>query len=332
MVTEVEDMLYRDLFYTAEVRAIDEDARTATFVAATENGVETVFGREHLRLGGMDLARFKRNPVVLDAHDRSTGTAVIGRAAVTKKARELIMVVTFATTERAEDIWQLVLGDFLRAMSIGFRVLAGGVQVLDEGEVSGTGANRIEGPARVVKKSELFEASVLPVGADADALRRNLAEAGNAELHSQIRSLTGAVDRLLDTSKKEAAMPKTDDKTQEPTAPAEAAKQEDKTRATEVIVPAIPEELEARKAEARRAEVMACVPESLRDFASGLLIDRSLSVEGVLKAVQAKHAEQRTPVGTTEPTEIEGGSGDPKTPKVADVSNRTLLNSIGVNG
>lgn len=310
---ETEEIICRGMFDTVEVRSIDEDARTATFVAATENGVETIFGREHLRLSGMDLGRFKRNPVVLDTHNRFEAGAVIGRAAIKTKGRELLAEITFAETERAEEVWQLVNQGFLKALSIGFRALPGGVQVLEEGEHSGTGQNRIEGPARVIKKSELFEVSVVPVPADADALRRTLA---------------GVEKRLLPSEEPEMA------KENKPTpAPAEEAENKNEMATpVETQRPELPEELQVRQLKARRESVMTCVPEALRGYADELLMKRDLSVDAILEAVRSKYDEQREPVGTIEPAAIEGATVDTRehkdVPRVADIDSETLKRSV----
>lgn len=162
----------RDLADVA-VRSLDEKTRTATFVAATEVGVRTWEGREHLRMAGARLTRFKANPVVLDGHDRSQVGAIVGRADVKVEGRELLAIVTFADTARAETAWQLVRGGFLRAVSVGFIPNRERTVELRDGETDGVGESMITGPAKVVKEWELFEISVVPVPADAGALARS---------------------------------------------------------------------------------------------------------------------------------------------------------------
>lgn len=65
-----------------ELRSIDEGKRQATFVCSTERAVPMWDGPEVLRSSGADLKRFKRNPVLLDSHDRSTIEAVLGSAEI----------------------------------------------------------------------------------------------------------------------------------------------------------------------------------------------------------------------------------------------------------
>lgn len=166
-------LVRRDLADIA-VRSIDEKKRTAEFVAATESGVRGYSGMEYLRMSGARLARFRRNPVVLDTHNRSEVGAILGSAAVRVEGRELFTTVTFAETARAETAWQLVKAGHLRAVSVGFIPNRARTVELRDGETDGEGEARITGPAKIIKEWELFEISVVPVPADAAAVARSL--------------------------------------------------------------------------------------------------------------------------------------------------------------
>ena len=146
-------------------RTIDEEARTATFVAATERPVEMWGGVEVLRMAGARLDRFVKNPVVLDCHFHGD---VVGRAVASVEGRQLLAVVTFARTERAEELWGLVRDGFLRSVSVGYRVL--GTREIKAGAFDGEGEARVEGPAVIVDQWELCEISLVPLPADEDAL------------------------------------------------------------------------------------------------------------------------------------------------------------------
>lgn len=146
-------------------RSIDEEARTATFVAATERPVEMWGGVEVLRMAGARLDRFVKNPVVLDCHFHGD---VVGRAVASVEGRRLLAVVTFARTERAEELWGLVRDGFLRSVSVGYRVL--GTREIKAGAFNGEGEARVEGPAVIVDQWELCEISLVPLPADEDAL------------------------------------------------------------------------------------------------------------------------------------------------------------------
>lgn len=158
-----------------EVRRIDKDSRTAEFVAATQNGVVTWRGKEYLKLKGMSLSRYRRNPVVQPVHDlwewpvgRSTDIRIEGKL--------LLVTIQFAETEEAENVWQLVQGGFLRALSVGFRFDRDSMVELDDGAEYDLDGEAVKGPAVIIQKSELYEISVVPVPADPATLRRGLVD------------------------------------------------------------------------------------------------------------------------------------------------------------
>lgn len=170
--TELDELICRDLALT--LRAVDEKARKATFVAATENGCDGYKGKEYLRIDGMDLSRYAKNPVVLDSHDRYSIESIIGRADMKKEGRQLIADVTFAQTDKGEQAFSLVKSGMLNAGSVGFIPDRASIRELTDGEEDGEGEYAIKGPGRILKKSQLFEFSLCPVPADPDALRRSL--------------------------------------------------------------------------------------------------------------------------------------------------------------
>lgn len=172
------EMMLRTLTLS-DLRAVNEEERSAEFVASTENAVWTWRGPEVLRMAGGDLSQFQRNPVVLDAHNRWDSSSIVGGAGkgvggwVKREGRQLICKIVFAETARAEDIWKLVRGGFLRAVSIGYMIDPSSIKQLLEGETDGTGEAKVTGPAIVVKRWKLMEISMVPLPADEDALRRS---------------------------------------------------------------------------------------------------------------------------------------------------------------
>lgn len=199
--TLIENEIIRGFIGNCEVRNIDIDNRAATFVAATENGVETFFGRQHLRVSGARFGRFRKNNVVLDTHARDSVGVVIGNAVVKtlQKERELETTITFAETERAEEAWLLVRTGFVKAISVGFIPDKSKIKVLQEGETDGEGDGLIEGPAEIIRVWELLEISVVPVPADQDALRRAFLDGETSELAPLVRALVHTVDRLIES-------------------------------------------------------------------------------------------------------------------------------------
>ncbi|MBX3467269.1 MAG: hypothetical protein KF878_10275 [Planctomycetes bacterium] len=147
------------------LRSIDEAAREATIVAATEAAVAMPHGAEVLlcRPEAVDLARYRANPVILDTHNGATIDAVIGSAREVEVASGLILVrARFASTERGTRAWELVRTGHLKGASIGYVVTE--ARHVRAGEVDPCGAR---GPAIVATRWTLLEVSLCPVGADA---------------------------------------------------------------------------------------------------------------------------------------------------------------------
>ena len=146
-------------------RGIDSAARTATFVAATASGSRIV-------LSGLDLKRYRKNPVVLNSHNLLTLDGIVGRAEEVKVERgQLLATVLFAPTSPGEQVWSLVRDGFLPGFAMG--LISRKVQDLREGESIG----EICGPGRVVVQAELYELSIMSLAADPDALlQRDLNE------------------------------------------------------------------------------------------------------------------------------------------------------------
>lgn len=158
------------------LRALDEKGRRASFVASTERAVAVgPYEPEVLRAAGCDLSRFEKSPVVLDSHQRDTIDAVIGKGTMTvdKKRRQVLADVEFAETERGERAWRLVKDGFVRAVSVGYMVDEQSVRRIRAGETDGDGDAMVRGPASVVNRWQVIELSIVPVGADEDAVRRS---------------------------------------------------------------------------------------------------------------------------------------------------------------
>lgn len=300
------ETITRGLFESVEVRAIDEESRTATFVASTEGGVRTWEGIEHLRIKGMRLERFRKNPVVIDAHNRREAGFVIGRAKIHVKGRELIAVVTFAETDRANDIWILVRDGFLRAVSVGF--IPEKIVTLEEGDTDGRGESAIHGPAIVIKQSELFELSLVPVPADEDALRRSF-------------FLEQIVEDYM--AKKKSKKTETPAQAEEPTDRAADP-------APEVTPEPQPEEIQGAALEAVMSpaptptdrellarEIRAVCPTAIRNVGERAIVD-GVSFEEYQARAKVAWEKLHGPIGTPdapEPQEEENRSEAPKAPE-----------------
>lgn len=259
-------------FGSLVVRTIDKGKRTAEFVAATQNAVETFFGREYLRMSGANMDRYTRNPVVLDAHQRNSARDVIGRATVAVAGAEMVATIEFAKSAAAEEIWQLVQDGFLRALSVGFLPNEAAVTQLGEGQVDGG----FTGPARVVNEWELFEISVVPVPADAAALARNWGS----------KKKEPAVDK--DKEKEEENKGKKGAGDTPPKTPANEEMRESAERA----------ELTQRIWKARSSAVRELTPRGMEADADLMLLDETLTVEQIRSKLQEIASKRAQGVGT----------------------------------
>lgn len=312
---------YRYAFETAKAQALDEDTRTATFVLATENPVKGWDGLEYRDMGGVRLERFRANPVVLDAHDRFSVGRVIGRAEISREHGSLLGRVTFAKTARATEIWELVRDDFVRAVSIGFNVH--NVQQLEAGEFYGDKERGIVGPGVVFTDWELFESSIVPVGADADALKRNGMDGGLVALGAPVsRALRGLLDEI-DACRRieERIMAKQED--------AGVVPQEDGVVEPVAATTAPAVKSASASAVTLRADLLAICPKGLEAEAEQCVLEE-LSFEDARKRLAEKNAARLAAVGTPEPEEVVSSAGEGGGPlKVADVPDDVFLRGLG---
>lgn len=335
-------------------RSIDEATRTATFIAATEGGIDTWMGKEYLRMSGCKLDRYNANPVFLDSHRYET-SSVIGKTAIAVDGRQLIARVTYATTPRAEDVWQLVKTGFLRAVSVGFNPLT--FRELLDGETDGEGDARVMGPGVVINEWELFELSQVPIPADKDALIRRAFVEERMKIKRSIydpaagKPAAGAAAPAAGTPGPAPASPA-------PSAPpvtraADTSDDEDESDSEFALESALKgllglsagatdeEIFEAVKAlqsdedeeddeagtRSLKGQVLELAPPSLREFAEGLVLEEGMTVAVARKRLQEEYAKRSAPVGTPEPldpTKTKPSTGAPASARVADLSDEDM--------
>lgn len=303
-----------------EVRAIDEQRRYAEFVAATEGGVDTVGGVEYLDMDGVDLTRYLANPVILDAHRRDECDRVIGSAVVRIENRKLVVGATYAGTERAEKIWQLVREKHLRAMSIGF--FPGQTLEVAPGETAQLGAETVTGPASIIREWGLFEISNVPVGADPDALMRAML---GGDLEPSMRS---AVLSAFGLRAEEVTM--ADDKNQGAPQGQESAGQAAPAPAAGQTAK---EEIQLRELEALRRDAMAICPRGLEALVDAELAREGATLKSVRAAVLAELAKRQVPAGAPDVDPVKQAADSRaakggKQLRLADVDDKVLLRSL----
>ena len=140
----------------ATVLRADIGGRTVRFVLS-DSSIDRM--NDTVNVGGWDLTDFRKNPVVLFAHDSSSPP--IGRATrVWNDGTRLLGDVEFADKETyafADTIFRLVKGGFLKSGSVGFL------------PVDYTVSNRPTGGIDY-QRQKLLEFSIVPVPANANAL------------------------------------------------------------------------------------------------------------------------------------------------------------------
>lgn len=108
-------------FGICKAAEIDEEERTVKAIISSD-AIDR--DGEILLPKGMRHDNFVKNPVVPWSHNASEPP--VGRALWLHRGRKKIEAkVKFAMTERAEEVWQLFKGGFLKAFSVGFMPLKG---------------------------------------------------------------------------------------------------------------------------------------------------------------------------------------------------------------
>lgn len=154
-------LVQRDL--SIQIRGFDEKKRTADFVASTDaiDAYDEIVEQDWI------LDRFKSNPIILYAHDRwdlPIGKGTRCEVVTDLKGTRLECTIEFATAEmnpKAEQIFQLVKGDFLRAVSVGFRPMNVRYEKRNDKEVY------------VLSQNVLHEISVVTIPANPEALAKS---------------------------------------------------------------------------------------------------------------------------------------------------------------
>lgn len=127
-----EEMEHREIEYKTDgekhisfgiCKATEIDDEERTVVAVISTGVIDR-DSEILTPKGARTENFEKNPVIPWSHN--TFDPPIGKALWIKVGTKKILAkVKFAMTDRAEEVWQLFKGKFLRAFSVGFIPLKG---------------------------------------------------------------------------------------------------------------------------------------------------------------------------------------------------------------
>ena len=154
---DVSDAIVRQGFH-AEVKADDNDDRRVRFTISSD-GVDRM--GDTISVDGWDLSNYRRNPVVLWAHDARS--LPIARASDVRVEDGVLKATAefapAAANPLAESVLQLVRGRFLSATSVGFLPRRWRFSE-DDGRTFGID----------FEEQELLEVSIVPIPANPDAL------------------------------------------------------------------------------------------------------------------------------------------------------------------
>jgi len=177
-------------FFACEKTEINEDERSVVAYVTTETLDRD---GEVVLAGGADLANYRKNPIILWGHDYHA-TPIAKTVWIRQDNKGLLAKLVYATTQKAEEIWQLRKGGFLKGYSIGFIPKQGktadGLPAYGPPHEKEIAANPAWKQARnLVRAFELLEISDVPVPCNPDALGRAYASKSltiSPELASQL--------------------------------------------------------------------------------------------------------------------------------------------------
>lgn len=148
--------------FTEALQDINDDDRTATFVASDET-VDR-YG-DVVSVKGWDLTNFRRNPVFLWMHSQWAPIGNVKKIGIENE--KLIATVRFfdpGDSKQADDLWKLVKKRKLRAVSVGFTVKSDDdIEPIRDENDTVTGFRFL--------RQELLELSLVSVPANPNALQ-----------------------------------------------------------------------------------------------------------------------------------------------------------------
>jgi hypothetical protein len=153
------------------------EQRSVTATIATENPVD-VFAweegqiiKEYLLLSGLSWPENNQVPLC-DCHQRHSTKNVLGSCRnIRVENNELVSDIHFSDDAAGQAVEKKYRDGHLTDLSIGAEILE--YENVEAGQTFKSNGRAFPGPCRVITKSKLFEASAVPVGADAKAITRS---------------------------------------------------------------------------------------------------------------------------------------------------------------
>ena len=146
---------------------VNAEARTVDVIVSTEtvDSYDTKF-----IAAGLDLSRFKRNPILLSCHNSRDMKMILGTADIRVEGKKVAATMKFlpkGKSEEADRVFDLYESEVLKGVSHGFNP----IEWVDE-EEEGKGRNGRARYLRTFKRWEIVELSAVPVPSNPDALAR----------------------------------------------------------------------------------------------------------------------------------------------------------------
>lgn len=165
--------------FAAEIENVERASeQSATRVRVTMSDATPDRYGDTVSHKGWDLEAFKRNPVILWGHD--AGAPPIGKAVSVKvTGKALVGEIEFAPTEKAREIETLVLGGYVRAVSVGFLPKKYGPRKGQDGD------------GIAFEEQELLECSFVSIPANPNAL---VDEASKSERDQIVKSFGNSAE------------------------------------------------------------------------------------------------------------------------------------------
>ena len=173
---------------TMEIKSVDKEKREVTAIASKEI---TDRDGDIVRIDGIDIKNYKKNPVILFAHDH-WGLPIAKAIKVWKEDNKFLMVkmkfVEADISPMGDTVYKLIQKDYLKSLSIGFRIDWEKAERLEK-------SNGYD-----FKSTELFEISIVPVPANPAALvqSKSIKEAMDNKIinNEEYEELNKAIDIL----------------------------------------------------------------------------------------------------------------------------------------
>ena len=199
------------LTYQARIMpdSFDSVKRTFEAVLSHQHPVEVFSFRVFDIIDELLLVRgfeFEEKIPLLDSHERNSIEDQIGSISNMRvDGKDFLGTLHLSETERAEIGYKLVRSGDLDSVSVGYRILRR--EEIEKGTFFEIDGERFDGPLEIAHQTRIFEASLLPIGADEKAkIRKTLPisanfkeiQGKNIKLEKELKLARSIIKRISD--------------------------------------------------------------------------------------------------------------------------------------